>query len=132
MTQTQHTATPWIVEEVKTSCGRAFKINDKPDQKYGIIACIYDDNTSLNERNHQEHEANAEFIVRACNSHDQLVAALNEIEWIIERETHAADMLAFIEKVAAWDFAKFGSDSTNESIYNAQHEAFELIKKVRG
>jgi hypothetical protein len=63
-------------------------------------------------------EANAEFIVRACNSFD--------------------DMLAFIEKVAAWDFyldpsyPMLSLDGDAERLEIVREEAFELIKKVRG
>ena len=34
----------------------------------------------------KNNEANAEFIVRACNSHDELVGALEEINTIFDEE----------------------------------------------
>jgi len=54
---------------------------------------------------------------------------------IIDEETHAAEMLAFIEKVAEWDYKVYRSNVTGfnvEPIEQAQREAFALIKKVRG
>ena len=51
---------------------------------------------------------------------------INFLKKTIDRETHAAEMLAFIEKVAAWDF-----DIRGDCVADAQREAFELIKKVR-
>jgi ActR/RegA family two-component response regulator len=76
----KHTAGPWKVKEIKTSCGRVFKIDrEGEDRAHDCIACIYDDNTTLNERNHNEHEANAAFIVTACNSHDELLEACKQL-----------------------------------------------------
>ena len=54
------------------------------------------------------------------------------VDWllnIIYEETHLPELIAFIEKVAAWDF---DIDFINGSIEQAQNEAFALIKKVRG
>ena len=44
---------------------------------------------------------------------------------IINEETHAPEMLAFIEKVASSEYSR-------DTIMEAQDEAFALIKKVRG
>ncbi len=48
---------------------------------------------------------------------------------IIEEETHTSEMLAFIERVATWDF---GFKYDGENITAAQQEAFALIEKVSG
>ena len=45
---------------------------------------------------------------------------------IIDTDTHVAEMLTFIDKVAEGDF---GSPSIAGSFYNAQQEAFARIKK---
>ncbi len=50
------------------------------------------------------------------------------ISIVIEEETHTSEMLAFIEKVAAWDF---GFSFDGENITAAQQAAFNLIEKVR-
>ena len=61
-----HTEGEWEATEVKTSCGRAFKIDVAgQDNKHGLIACIYDDATTLNTKPHEEHEANARLICAA-------------------------------------------------------------------
>jgi hypothetical protein len=55
---------------------------------------------------------------------------IEEIEDRIMADAHliaAPDMLAFIEKVAAWDF-----DIQGDCVADAQKEALELIEKVRG
>lgn len=54
----------------------------------------------------------------------------NDIARIIDRETHASEMLAFIEKVAAFSFE--GNKNLYDKVTQAQAEAFRLLKKVRG
>ena len=61
-TQQSHTPTPWAVEGWLI-------VKDK-----GVRYSIADVMTTAN-LNDSEKEANAAFIVRACNSHDDLVAA---------------------------------------------------------
>lgn len=62
----KYTKGPWEIKEVKTSCGRAFKIDKIGSNcEYGLVACIYDDNTTLNEKSHKELEANAQLIASA-------------------------------------------------------------------
>lgn len=62
----KYTKGPWEIQEVKTSCGRCFKIDEHgKNSDHSVIACIYDDSTTLNERPHIEHEANAQLISAA-------------------------------------------------------------------
>ena len=72
-----HTPTPWVLVEKPTTAGTVFKVGSQQmvDGTHGGI-CLYDDHTSLNPHVPGTQEANAAFIVRACNSHDQLVAAV--------------------------------------------------------
>jgi len=67
-------------------------------------------------------------------------AEIVKLAKIIDEETKAAEMLAFIEKIAAWDFEgrhdtiridNIISDMASV-ISDAQQAAFALIKKVRG
>ena len=76
-----YTKGPWKVMKVKTQVGKAFKITeiDKGDLVHGLIACIYDDNTSLNERPHDEHEANARLI----SSAPELLEALKAVRTLL-------------------------------------------------
>jgi len=107
MTQTQHTPTPWMFKDSER--GRKI-IYHLSNSSYNPVAETLPDADP-----DSPHENNAAFIVKACNAYDE--------------------MLAFIEKVAAWDF---DADNTymgsleNKDIEQAQAEAFELIKKVRG
>lgn len=71
--KTQHTPTPWIVS--KRNAG-AIPLHFQPPEVLGRNGdmCVA---TQLG--NGKEAEANAEFIVRAVNSHDALVAALETL-----------------------------------------------------
>ncbi len=51
-------------------------------------------------------------------------------ESIIDAETHAAEMQAFIEKVAAWEFDETHAAEMLAFIGNVQREAFALLQKV--
>ena len=101
MTQTQHTQTPWKIlrTDVRDSAEYTYVIGINPiDMPHCTLRLL-----SV-PRYNEEDEANATFIVRACNSYE--------------------DMLAFIEKVEKCDLANF--------IPDIQAEAFALIMKVRG
>ena len=51
---------------------------------------------------------------------------------IIDRETHAPEIIEFIERVASWDFEDANHWRTHGGeIAAAQKQAFELLKKVR-
>jgi len=82
-----HTPGPWKWKEVSTSIGRAFKINtpEHLDDEHGLIACIYDDNTSLNTRSHDEHAANAKLIAAAPDLKSELIA-YHDREWMDSHE----------------------------------------------
>lgn len=67
-----HTPTPW-----RTYAGRAIVFD--ADGNY----VAYCGQSHFIET--EEQKANAEFIVRACNSHDELVAALEDLSGLCER-----------------------------------------------
>lgn len=77
-----HTATPWLVNDAGHVYAREFckpapftdtEGNHHPDHMGGLVALVYScfDSEYLNGSS----EANAEFIVRAVNAHEALVAA---------------------------------------------------------
>ena len=66
MTNTQHTETPW--EVYKSANG----LYIQTPNRNRIIATIYPTRVVSQ---HQDMEANARFIVKACNNHDALVEA---------------------------------------------------------
>lgn len=74
---TEHTKTPWVVDEVRTQSGRAFRIGSGEMLRAGKGCCIIYDDHPGNPDN--ERAANAAFIVRSCNAHDELVAALKPL-----------------------------------------------------
>lgn len=113
-TKAAHTPTPWIFDEVATSCGRCFRIGSrenidghKASKRLGsrtlpAYACIYDDFGSGETIN----KANAEFIVRAVNSYHQLLAALKGMYELpttkgIEMKFHGRDTLSYMAKIIA-------------------------------
>lgn len=63
MPNTKHTPTPWNVEGRGNAKARCFI----EAGEFRIVECVT-----------RDHDANAAFIVRACNAHDDLVAALRE------------------------------------------------------
>jgi len=72
---TKHTETPWVAD------GRLICRTDNHMNEIADI-CGFDDAhpDRMVEKNIDEDEANAAFIVRACNAHDELVAALEALE----------------------------------------------------
>ena len=63
-TTAQHTPGPWLIQS-HTMADKEFAV--------GPVTIDYDD------VDHDEQEANAAFIIRACNSYDALVSALGQL-----------------------------------------------------
>lgn len=89
-----HTPTPWIMDEVPTSCGRCFRIGseDQVRQTRGSrrlpsYACLYDDYGA----GENQAKANAALIVRAVNSHKALVEALTALVEEFGSSLHSLD-----------------------------------------
>jgi len=80
-----HTPTPWEACEVRTQCGRAFRIGAGEMLTAGKGSCIIYDDYPGNPDN--ERSANAAFIVKAVNSHDTMVEALEAFadpsNWVV-------------------------------------------------
>ncbi len=83
-----HTKTPWRVEE-----GTDLIWGDcNPDDQttYGMGYSIVSGHTAHHQRGKpsiDEREANAAFIVRACNMHDRLIRALEELHATVVGES---------------------------------------------
>lgn len=73
--ETKHTPTPWIVRQKGDDCFVQGPRN-KPDD-YADIEVLGDD-TNEDFYSDEQKLADARFIVRACNAHDELVASLDE------------------------------------------------------
>ncbi|KQQ94971.1 hypothetical protein [Massilia sp. Leaf139] len=102
---TKHTPTPWRVTD-----GTNIKDDCRPISEHGVlIAGAHGYNGSGFFPSDEEAAANATFIVRACNAHEELVKALRVIktqsigdDWTAEQamafvKQHAADALAAVE-----------------------------------
>lgn len=85
MTETKHTPTPWVKEvindfyngdiiSIRTASGQSSEPDNPAYEDDPSIAGIWCTNATS--------QANADFIVRACNAHDDLVAALG---WALDR-----------------------------------------------
>ena len=76
-----HTPLPWAVSGIRTRCEIPSVLNiysENENIKGWHIAVPYSD---ITDDEHIQSQADAEFIVRACNNHYQLVEAL---EWILK------------------------------------------------
>ena len=85
-----HTPGPWHVDTVPTSCGRCHKILDsvRPDNGHQAVACIYDDDTSLDRVPSNERLATASLIADApdiLRERNEVVAYLGYQQQEIER-----------------------------------------------
>lgn len=67
-TQTKHTSLPWVF-----SYGSIYQSADEPIEENGTRIAMMDRNTP--DTTPTERDANAAFIVKACNTHYQLVEA---------------------------------------------------------
>lgn len=70
---TQRTPGPWVVKQLDANHW-----------------CIFDANGMIVATNMRS-EANAAFIVKACNAHDELVAALRDADSVLAREGYVAE-----------------------------------------
>ena len=73
---TEHTATPWIF---KLSTSKRLAFVETANQEYPNYRRIVE----ISKRHNPNFEGDAAFIVRACNAHDDLLAACKAInEWL--------------------------------------------------
>ena len=108
-TQAKHTPTPWTIEIVLRP-----DMDDDPLGEYRIseaalrLQTIYDDAEPESvelESVHGENRANAEFIMKACNSHDKMRELLDRAADVLqdmEAET-GSDMNNYLA-MEIWDF----------------------------
>ncbi len=75
---TKHTPGPWALEEVRTDCGRAFRIGSGEMLKAGKGCCIIYDDYPGNPEN--ERKANARLIAAAPDLLEALEASLEEVK----------------------------------------------------
>lgn len=88
MSDTKHTPGPWQVSHIRSVVGTIIWRNDGNEDNTGHARIC---------RN-VTNPADAEFIVRACNSHDQLVAALQAAREALNN-TGRGDVLGAFQKV---------------------------------
>lgn len=72
MSETKHTPGPWVTDE-RHNYPCDIYANSENGEELIAIACDLDDGGAMTD------EANARFIVRACNSHEELLAALKRL-----------------------------------------------------
>lgn len=71
--EVKHTPTPWFAQRQGSSTVY-IESRIRPGTLQEVAAC------GPTEAGSEQQDANAEFIVRACNAHEQLVAALRDLE----------------------------------------------------
>ncbi len=88
MTKNQHTPTPWSVSKAASNV------------IIGATATVLVATCRSEDPNYRAKSdgANAAFIVRACNAHDSLVAAVGRIASIIEDDAGEREVLTITEQ----------------------------------
>jgi len=96
-----HTSTPWTDHD-GTTADRTPEWHEIHASGGRVIATLEQDayNDKWGEWTPEEVRANAEFIVRACNAHDELLVACKEMETYIEGWLDASQL------GAAWHHVK--------------------------
>ena len=91
MADTQHTPTPWSIGGLSSNPGEGHVIeSDSADRTIAWTAnsyCASNDEEYIS----QEDEANADFIIQACNSHDALVEVLETLMALEDGEPGSYD-----------------------------------------
>lgn len=89
-----HTALPWEAQPLETEGDVGVSIVGS--DLGGLVCAALPWPTEIDSEDYSRVEANAAFIVRACNSHYQLVSALREaIEELWDREHSSMDRIQF-------------------------------------
>ena len=101
--ETRHTPTPWYTGKYSMQCGAAadhIYSRQSREPSEGIARCYAWVGRG-------EAEANASFIVRACNAHDELVEALKDAAFSLSK-------IAVMRTVAEYDEADVAKHCTAE------------------
>jgi hypothetical protein len=100
MTETKHTPTPWRVSPT----GMSVWSGDQDADSFTRI-CIRPEG-KVSAKENEEWPANAAFIVRACNAHDDLVSALQKWAVFMHENYTPEELTWFHETDAALAKAK--------------------------
>jgi hypothetical protein len=103
MNSTAHTPTPWVVCENDPADSMDY---DKiwvttDDRLYKSLVPIAEVGIDYSEPINSEQKANAEFIVRAVNFHDEMLAALKAAEGLIAGTSATGNELSLIRATIA-------------------------------
>jgi hypothetical protein len=108
---TGHTPVPWSIGGLSSNPGEGHVIeSDSTDRTIAWTAnsyCTSNDEEYIS----QEDIANAEFMIRACNSHDALVDTLQSVRWFLmgKARRDPAERKIISQVVDALDKAKGGA-----------------------
>ena len=95
-----HTPLPWTTRKARPGHDRDVGI--VAPGCAGVIAECFEEFRAKGERHPEEAEANAEYIVRACNSHEELLEALRQID--NEAGCPAAEYMPALPRI--WEIAR--------------------------
>lgn len=109
--EAKHTATPWKLAKHGAIVGGTIReYTNGTWQDQIAMACVVQDDNG-------DQLANAEFIVRACNAHDDLVKALQDLEPILNSaESNASG-------TAQWEYVRDAVAAARAAIKKATEEA---------
>ena len=110
----------WKVEEVKTQVGRCYKIlpvSVDVDDGHRAIACLYDDDTSLNPYPEGQQKANADLIIHAVNCYDREAPLLEALKELVELQHRIC-----VEGNSAVSLEEWGNAWTEARSAIANHE----------
>ena len=115
---TKHTPTPWVVGG-KAKLGAPLAPGETPRIWANDGASIADISIrrKIGDGTSQQELVNADYIVRACNAHDELVAALKLLETAARRYAQGLDgSSAYVFKMADNARAALATTDTWESL----------------
>ena len=110
---TQHTPTPWEIEPQTTTVVKPDKTNRIPS----TIAIVKDPNDNMHQT--EIAKANAEFIVRACNSHDALLKACKGLMLELEKKWGCGDLVHIPHNNPQMEWLAKWSDKLQSAIAKA-------------
>lgn len=139
----KHSPLPWIFDEVRTSCGRCFRIGNKEqvetakaDHRPGLpsYACLYDDFPGHPDN---EAKANAALIVQAVNSYASSLQEIAEKDALITelaaaRKMHVDAVNAYNDKLRRVKAERAAGDwsSRMDQQYKAMSDAQSAFIKA--
>lgn len=95
---TEHSMLPWRVVDHAWDASSIVSAED-----YSIATLSVEDNEETADAEQACMDANAAFIVRACNCHDELVQMLEEARRSVDAHAHETNAPMYLDRLARLD-----------------------------